>query len=892
MKKILSVVLSAILTLTLVLSPLTVTVSAESYISQSAAGERVIRKGVPEHWQSKNGYVGFYTKHIMVYGIPVLSTDDVEDWVLFRAYDVLEVYLRKIYYEFPELIDSLIKNKSNVIVIGLNEYNIQHPDWTAYEEAMGEAGKTERRGGGAVETTVLVDDLGIQDPNNWFSDFCGIIHEFTHTMLGYGIGDEGQAGARPDIFEKINAAYEAAYEEYTTNGKYSESSYDMNNYHEYFAGQVGRWFNANGTNLNVEQAARKTERQQLKEYDPAIYEVCKMLFGEYDVIAPWGGGTDSMIDKNEVIIDYSPLARRIGELSSLDEAMFDAGVDVLHKALDDAKARLAAGNLTGEDIAAEVKKLDEAFAALTPKDGNLAVFASPSTTFVSSWENLSAVNDGKWSEKSNESSCPHYGTWGNQSASETVTYTWEVPVEISSSDLYIWTDSYAADSGVAIPASYLYEYLDEDGQWHEVTGADDYSVLRVRQEGGQPNLDGFNLTNFDKIKTTAFRVTLNKQSTGSYGVGIVEWRVYGKFAQEEIPGSITVENDGNGTASASADSAVAGTEILLTAEANTGYHFKQWQVLSGDVTITDNKFIMPEGDVTVKAIFEEDYVAPAVYTVTVVNGSGSGSYEQGETVTIVADSKSGYEFDKWVVDSGAVSLANANSSTAAFVMPDEDVVVTATYTEKEQDDPVVPETPCDGGADCPINQFDDAIATAWYHDGVHYCLENDIMLGHGNNLFGPNDNTTRAQIVTMLWRLEGEPDVTGASNSFTDVSDNIWYTDAVAWAVENKIVEGYGDDRFGPSDRVTREQLVTIMWRYAKHKSIDVSAGEDTSILTYEDADQVSQWAVSAMQWACGVGLVKGTSETVPTLEPKSFASRAQIATIFHRYCEEVIDAE
>lgn len=533
MKKILSLSLSLLLLVSLMLP--TLTVSAESYISQSAAGPRVIYEGVPEHWQSKNGYVGFYTKYVMVYGIPVLSTDDVEDWVLFRAYDVLEIYLRKIYYEYPEIISSLIKNKANVIVIGLNEYNIEHPDWTAYEQAMGEAGKTERRGGGALETTVLVDDLGIQDPNNWFSDFCGLIHEFTHTMLGYGIGDADHSGARPDIFEKINDAYEAAYKEYKTSGKYQESSYDMNNYHEYFAGQVGRWFNANGTDLKVKGATRKTEREQLEAYDPAIYEICEMLFGEYDVIEPWGKGTDSMLDESEAIVDYSPLASRIGELSSFDGTMFEGGFDELTSALDSAKAALRAGGLSESDITSELNKLNAAFAKLTPADGNLAFFATPSATFVSSWETISAVNDGKWSKVSNSSDCPHYGSWGNKSASETVTYTWDMPVKLSSSDLYIWTDNYTTNSNIAIPESYLYEYLGEDGEWHEVTGADDYSVLRERDGGKKANLDGFNLTNFDEIETTALRVTLYKESTADYGVGIVEWRVYGSFAAPEIP---------------------------------------------------------------------------------------------------------------------------------------------------------------------------------------------------------------------------------------------------------------------------------------------------------------------------------------------------------------------
>ena len=113
--------------------------------------------------------------------------------------------------------------------------------------------------------------------------------------MNCGIGEADGAGARDDIFYEIKAAYDAAYKEYQTNGKYSESSYDMNNYQEYWAGQVGRWFNANGTDLNVPNANQLTEREQLKQYDPAIYAVCEKLFGAYSLIAPWGDGSNSNV---------------------------------------------------------------------------------------------------------------------------------------------------------------------------------------------------------------------------------------------------------------------------------------------------------------------------------------------------------------------------------------------------------------------------------------------------------------------------------------------------------------------------------------------------------------------------------------------------------------------
>ena len=143
--------------------------------------------------------------------------------------------------------------------------------------------------------------------------------------------------------------------------------------------------------------------------------------------------------------------------------------------------------------------------------------------------------------------------------------------------------------------------------------------------------------------------------------------------------SITVQNDGNGTANANVTSATAGTEITLTETPNAGYQFKQWQVVSGGVTITGNKFIMPAQNVTVKAIFEEITVTPPTYTVTVTGGTGGGDYAAGATVSITANAApAGQQFDKWTT-SGGVTFADATAAGTTFNMPAKDVTVTATY---------------------------------------------------------------------------------------------------------------------------------------------------------------------------------------------------------------------
>ena len=191
---------------------------------------------------------------------------------------------------------------------------------------------------------------------------------------------------------------------------------------------------------------------------------------------------------------------------------------------------------------------------------------------------------------------------------------------------------------------------------------------------------------------------------------------------------------------------------------------------------------------------------------------------------------------------------------------------------------------CPKDETCPIWPFTDASTTDWYHDGVHYCLDEGLMEGYGDGIFKPDNDLSRAMLVQILYNLEGRPAVSGES-AFTDVADGAWYFDAVTWAAANGIVGGYGNGKFGPEDNITREQLAAILYRYTQAKEYDVSVGEDTNILSYTDALAVSEWAVSAMQWACGAGVIEGV--TTSTLVPQGNATRAQVATMLMRFCAE-----
>lgn len=194
---------------------------------------------------------------------------------------------------------------------------------------------------------------------------------------------------------------------------------------------------------------------------------------------------------------------------------------------------------------------------------------------------------------------------------------------------------------------------------------------------------------------------------------------------------------------------------------------------------------------------------------------------------------------------------------------------------------------CAGSRACPIHPFADASSAAWYHDGVHYCLDAGLMTGVGGGRFAPEGGMTRAMLVAVLYRLEGEPDADGGA-AFTDVAADAWFADAVGWASSEGVVDGYGDGRFGPDDALTREQLAAILYRYARYRGL--AAAADAELTRYADAAQIAGYAASALRWACGSGLVDGMVQNGrAVLLPASAVTRAQTAAILQRLCTKLL---
>ena len=181
------------------------------------------------------------------------------------------------------------------------------------------------------------------------------------------------------------------------------------------------------------------------------------------------------------------------------------------------------------------------------------------------------------------------------------------------------------------------------------------------------------------------------------------------------------------------------------------------------------------------------------------------------------------------------------------------------------------------------NPFTDVSEKDWFYGDVMFVYENGLMLGTSKTLFSPYGTATRGMMATILWRMEGSP-VPKGKNSFTDVEAGKWYADAITWTAENGIFAGYGKDKFGPDDPITREQLAAIFYRYADYKGYDLTVKGNLD--KFKDADKITDYAKTAMGWAVGSGLVKGKSGNL--LDPQGTATRAEIAAMLHRFIEEV----
>ena len=367
--------------------------------------------------------------------------------------------------------------------------------------------------------------------------------------------------------------------------------------------------------------------------------------------------------------------------------------------------------------------------------------------------------------------------------------------------------------------------------------------------------------------------TINTEATGNYTISVSNANSY--------YGSVSIKNG--------IEKANYGDTVTFTVRPAYQYILKSVSVYTNDsyrqsIQVTRDKydwntfsFTMPAAGVVIAPTYTSDY-----YTISVDGGShgsvsieaepaGTNSYYgiRNEYVYIDATPNTGYKVKSvTVVDKYNDSIKVYESSTANryyFTMPDSNVTVNVEFTPRVMSNP-----------------FTDVRSTDWFYDAVNYVYSEGIMDGTSVYMFSPNNATSRGMLVTILWRLAGEPVVTGTS--FSDVSSSSYYYYAVLWASKYGIVDGLGNNMFGPDQAITREQFAVILYRYAQHCGYSTSA--NSTLVGYADSNKISSYALTAMRWACGAGLFEGDERA--NLNPQGQTTRAAAAKLLMTFQENV----
>ena len=353
---------------------------------------------------------------------------------------------------------------------------------------------------------------------------------------------------------------------------------------------------------------------------------------------------------------------------------------------------------------------------------------------------------------------------------------------------------------------------------------------------------------------------------------------------------VAVNDSENGSVSVDPATAKAGSTVTITTAPNDGYKVDGVTVTDAngqpvDVTAGEDgiyTFTQPAADVTVNVTFAKESSGGSTggttggvahYTPDVAHNDGGTvsvtprAPKAGDQVTVTMTPDEGYEVaDVTVTDRNGEAVATtANADgTVSFEQPRGKVTITVTFAEKTA---------------AWDNPYSDVSEEDWFFEPVRFVQENGLMTGTSAGTFAPDMTTTRGMLVTILWRQAGEPQAAAAAD-FSDVSAYAYYADAVAWAAEAGIVNGYSASAFGPADAITREQMAAILMNYSEYQGSDVSARADLS--GFSDAAGVSTWADEAVQWAVSEGLIKGVNRD--TIQPQGQATRAQVAAVLQRY--------
>lgn len=552
------------------------------------------------------------------------------------------------------------------------------------------------------------------------------------------------------------------------------------------------------------------------------------------------------------------------------------------------------------------------------EDSDIAPYATPEASYTSSWEKLNGINNPDFEPTSSA-----FGTgkgWGNWSQTAGtvlwVSYTWNETVKVAGNEVYWYDDG--GDTGV--PSEVTMEYLDENGNWQPMTIISDNYL----------NKDQYNIINVEPVTTTSIRMNVTV-AEGKRANGIGRWKVYGVAIEE----SATVDK-------LLLEEAIAKAEALEEADYESG-----WADFAAALAAA--KDVLDDEDATQDAVdkaledlkaaqdalqpaepekVDKTALAAAIAKAEAIPAEDEAKYTKDSWEAMkkaLADAKTLNEDENATqedVDSAAKKLEDAIAGLEEYAEPDktklEEAVENAVpaedknkytaesweeYTKAldEAKNVLADETADQAAIDAAVKALADAQAAlktaelpyadvaedAWYYDAVAYNYYAGTMTGLKPDRFAPAETLVRAQFAAVLHKMNGAVEVE-YTDKFSDVKENDWFKDPVLWAAENAIVTGYTDSKeFGPNDVVTREQMATMMYRYAKnYKKYEVS--EDGDYSSFPDAKNVQEFAQDAMKWAVKEGIITGkTINGVLCLDPQGSANRAECATIIQRFMEK-----
>ncbi len=356
------------------------------------------------------------------------------------------------------------------------------------------------------------------------------------------------------------------------------------------------------------------------------------------------------------------------------------------------------------------------------------------------------------------------------------------------------------------------------------------------------------------------------------------------YVRQPAPQEYTVAFDANGGSVSQTSAVTTGGRLAsLPTPTRAGYDFVGWYTAAsgGDTVTIDTVFT---GNTTIYAHWEIHESSGSgggdtdpTYSITLPGRVTGGTVtankryaEQGEIFHFTVTPDEGWELDTLTATDSKgkeIDLTHKGGNEYTFKMPAGRVEIEVSFRE------IAVELP-----------FTDVPEDAWYADAAAYVYEHGLMAGTSTTAFSPDATTSRSMIATILWRMAGSPVVNYAMD-YTDVAQGQWYSEAIRWAASEGVMGGYGNGLFGTNDPITREQFAAMLYRFAQEQGYDVSIGENTNILSYTDVADLSEYAISAMQWAVGAGIINGTGDG-STLTPQGQATRAQAAVMLMRFCE------